>query len=433
MSSRAQIPTARPGRIPAGRRPIVGLALVLIATLFAADASAQNPFLQRDGKRKIGRISFFGNKVTQEYILQRSLGLREGDEYDAMAVSDAWERLEQLDFVAYVDIQQSRSAEAVDLVVQIEEDQRVQVTPRAEYERRHDGVIVGLDARMLNVRGRAETLRFSTSWWSKHGYYGSWSNPHILGQAKLSLAVGGYWERYDFLFRPFRLRETGAWVNVGRPLGTYSYAGVTYQHREFNFDESDLFTGSGSDPRLDLSASFDTRNIEYYPSAGVYAKGQVSVGGLGQGEAAGYTFFEGQLSAFYRLPIVQIVGARVWYRTADVSLPLYERTYLGGPSNLRGLDFGSVEGDQSYLATLEVRRPIFLLPLRDGRTVGLGVHAFHDWGKSYEANAPFSSAPLRWSRGIGAHLNLNTKSFRFEWARTDEGDNVFVFEDTLTF
>ncbi len=401
--------------------------------LFASTASAQNPFLQRSGDRKIGRISFLGNEVTQDYILYRTLGLKEGDSYDALEVSDAWERLEQLNFVAYVDIQQSRSAEVVDLVIQIEEDQRVQVAPRAEYERRHDGVIVGLDARMLNVRGRAETVQLSTSWWAKHGYYGGWSNPHILGNARLGLAVGAYWERYDFRFESFRLREAGAWIGVSRPAGQHGQVGITYQYRDFGFDESDVFSGSGADPRLDLNASFDTRNIQYYPSAGVHAEGQVSVGGLGQGDEAGYTFFEAQLATFYRLPFVEILAARVWYRGADVTLPLYERTYLGGPSNLRGLDFGSIEGDQSYLATLEIRRPIFILPLRDGRTVGLGVHAFHDWGKSFEANDPFSSVPVRWSRGLGAHVNLNTKSFRFEWARTDDGDNVFVFEDTLTF
>ena len=140
------------------------------------------------------------------------------------------------------------------------------------------------------------------------------------------------------------------------------------------------------------------------------------------------------LSNFTTLPRVDvIVASHASYRAANEALPFYERTYLGGPMNLRGLDFGSIVGDQAWRASLELRRPIILLPLREGESIGLGVHVFHDWGAAFAHDAALGDQDTRFSYGGGLHFNFKTRNFRFEWARTDDDETVFVFEDTFHF
>jgi outer membrane protein assembly factor BamA len=146
-----------------------------------------------------------------------------------------------------------------------------------------------------------------------------------------------------------------------------------------------------------------------------------------------YNTYRGHLAGFYPVPILGILAGRVEYRVTSTFVPVYEQEYLGGAGNLRGIEFGTLRGDHSYLATTEVRKPLFLLPLREGRSVGLGLHAFYDWGKAWRHGDGFDSGDLRHAWGLGAHVNINAANLRFEWARSDEGDDVFMFEDRFTF
>lgn len=411
-------------------------ALLVALLLFGAVGSAwaQNPFLQNDRKRTIVSVEYFGNMVTQDYILDRVVRIQPGDEYDPLVVSDAWERLEDLAIIAYVDIQEKRPTPTeIHLAIYVEEDVRFLLTPNILYERRHDGFLLGFDARYRNVRGRDETIDFSATWWKRHGYDLRWSNPHILGSAKLGVYLAGRWHRYDFRFEPFRLTDFGARAGVWRQFGPWVTADVQYDHRQLRADDSEVdgVGGTVHDPAFQAGLRFDSRDLTYYPSRGILADATARFAGVGRETT--YTILEGSLAGYYGIPYLEILAGRVAMRTSEDPLPLYERTYLGGPSNLRGVDFGSVEGDRSWLASLEWRYPLFLLPLRDGKAVGIGLHAFHDWGKAWEVDASFDDAPLRWSWGLGAHFNFNTRNLRLEWARTDDGDNVLVFEDRMTF
>jgi len=406
----------------------------LVVAMIPAPAEAQNPFLTKDGKRVITKITFYGNHVTREYVLRRELGFTEGDEYDPVKVSDAWERLEQLDFIAYVDIQEKRVAPGeIQLMIQVEEDRRFAIAPTYSYERRYHGHIVGLDLSVRNLRGRAETLELTTAWGALHGYDLRWHNPEILAPLKLGVFAEGQWKRYDFRYQPLDLTDwelaAGAWHDFGR----WARLAASYHWRELQVDhaKAPFQDGTGKDPAVVVSLTHDSRDVRYYPSRGILADARVRLAGLG--EPYSYQIFQSSLAAFYSVPVLDILAGRMAIRTASDPLPFYERSYMGGPMSLRGIDFGSVRGDDSWLATLEIRHPLVLVPLRDGKTVGLGVHAFHDWGRAWEHGAGFDSARLRWDYGIGAHINLNTKNVRLEWARTDENDNVFVIEDRFTF
>ena len=406
----------------------------LLVLFLATSSAAQNPFLTRNSDRRIGEISFFGNTVTKEYILRREFGIRSGDSYSPVAISDGWARLEALEFIAYVDIQEKRNDDqVVDLVLTIAEDDRFAWSPTLRYERSYDGVYGGLNLQMLNLRGRAEALELAGRVGALHGGWLRWENPGILGPAAIALFAETTWHRHDFSYEDFRLRNAFGRLGIGRDLGRWARASLSYTLREVAIDEvgSGFSEGTARDDAVEISLEHDSRDIRYYPTKGVHAEASARFSSIAQERP--YQLYRLHASAFANVPIVDILCGRISYRFGGQALPIYERGQLGGPGDQRALDFGALDGDATILGTLEVRRPLFLLPLREGRAVGLGLHAFHDWGKAFEHGAGFDSAPVWRGFGAGLHVNLNTLNLRFEWAQDESGENRFVFEDSFTF
>lgn len=253
-------------------------ALALLLSL-AAQAHAQNPFLQRDGGRRIERIEFFGNRQTREYVLRRELGFAEGDAYDSEAIAAAWERLEKLDFIAYVDIQEkSEAGSDVVLVIQVEEDTRLLFAPTLAYDRRHDGYYAGIHARYRNVRGRAEELELDTAWgFGKgvlHAYRLGWNNPWVLRGARLGVGLDGGWQRYDWQYEPFEYEEASGRLRVWRQLIPFLRATGSFAYRNIQINDSqdpaNIPDSDVVEPTLGLDLEFDSRNLRFYPSRGLH-------------------------------------------------------------------------------------------------------------------------------------------------------------------
>ena len=73
------------------------------------------------------------------------------------------------------------------------------------------------------------------------------------------------------------------------------------------------------------------------------------------------------------------------------------------------------------------------MPLLFSYSVKNAFGAFSDWGKAWERRAGWDRAgSVVNTFGVGAHVNVLTKNFRFEWAR-HVNENVFVFGDEFTF
>lgn len=415
------------------RRFVLSLAL-LLAVATAADA--QNPFLQNRGKRTIERIDFVGNETTREYVLRRELGFAEGDEYDPERVTTAHERLEALPFVGFVElITEKPGPGKIEILFRITEEPRFHWAPDLEYSRRHDkawiwSTRIGWD----NLSGRGESLDLEGFVWKRRGGQLTWVNPWILGDAHLGVFAQARLEEYDWVYEPFaenRFRDWGFRAGVWR---MFPYDMQVMLSGEWRETELEIETGGImlQDPALELSLIHDSRDARFYPTRGVFAEITERFAS-GDGELDSYATTTLRASGFYSVPYLEILAGHAAYRLTSNPLPLYEQSFFGGPMSVRGVDFGSVRGDDSFRASLEIRRPIAILPLREGRSIGLGVHAFHDWGKAWFHEASFDDVPIRYSYGLGAHFNLNTRNYRFEWAHTDEGDNVFSFEDTFSF
>lgn len=403
-------------------------------------ASAQNPFLSDRGERTVSEIVFTGHEVTREYILRREAGVEVGDPYSSSLLPEIRERLDALPFISYVDIQARPDGPGqMALEVKIIEDSRFRWEAGIRYERRYDGWIGDLTLGMINLTGRAERLSLRLFGYQQRGAELNWVNPHILGPAAIGVGLTAHVERFDWEYDPFRYTEWGLSGSAWHDFGPWVRLRGSARWKEIEVDEvgSDFAADAGGfgafveqETGLRVSLVHDSRDQRHYPGRGLYLSASYQWGDFAD---ADFSITELESRAFYSVPYVGILGGFTSVRLANDRLPFYERTYLGGPMSLRGVDFGRDRGDEAFRATLELRRPLYVLPLRDGKAIGLGLHAFHDWGKVWDEGESFGDRRPGWDYGAGAHFNFGTRNYRFEWARTDEGDDIFVFEDRFTF
>jgi outer membrane protein assembly factor BamA len=427
-------------------------ALFLLVSFFVpVAASAQNPFLQNQGLRTIRAIEFEGYERTKLYVLERELGFEVGDDYDAAQVNDAWARLEQLPFIAYVEIETNRPGPGeAELVIRVVEEGIFRWQVGLEYARNMSPRWYG-DLRLgtTNALGRADQLELHLNAWGFTQGRLRWTNPWILGPARLGVYADVGYFTHDWVYSPTpdaRNSELAFEGGLWREFGPGFHASLAGRWRQNELREIPVplpLPGfgpgtpvMGSEVSVDEGSvlamvGFDNRDSKYYPGRGIDASVDLAYGAP-SGEFSNWTTVDLNLAAFVPVPFVHTIGGYVTHRIAPDPLPWYERTYFGGPEDLRGVAFGSDRGDERFRASIEVRRPVFVVPLRAGRSIGLGIHAFSDWGAAWEHDADISDQRMKNSFGAGAHFNFNTYNYRFEWAHHD-GENFFVFEDHFTF
>jgi outer membrane protein assembly factor BamA len=149
---------------------------------------------------------------------------------------------------------------------------------------------------------------------------------------------------------------------------------------------------------IGADVALDTRGDPGFPGNAVYVLGgwdALNVDRLDRinrytADARGYLRLFGQ----------PVLAGRVLYRTADATLPSYERYLLGGSSTLRGFRAGTFDGDKALTTSVELRVPI--TSVLSGAK--LGAIAFFDAGKA--VNRGQSLDAVRWERGAGAGLFL---------------------------
>ncbi len=418
-------------------------AALLAAALLPADASAMKP---RSGR--ISRIDITGNERTRETTLRRVLDLAEGDSLNAERLDAAWDRLEDCGWFRFVELETAADGDGgLVLAITVEEDLSTFYGPLVRHSRRHKYLLGGwLEDR--NLAGRGQTLRFEVSAWRLQMAGAEWRVPWLAGVRGLTGTLGARGEQADFVFRPTRYRQweaaAGARWRFAGPFFVQAdvRAGRFTQRDDYWWTEPSRGDAEVAAPtehpagtlghrRLAAGVGLDSRDNPFYPLRG----------GLLLLEAArwdGVDFpdhdeFTGDLRAFVPLPAGRhLLALRAWGRRVSGPTALSEVLFLGGPDDVRGAGFGSLEGEEGWLLTAEYRLPLVLVPISPGgESVGLGLHAFVDGGQAWWDGARPGDPVVTW--GAGAHVSLDTWQLRFEAARDEDRDWHFEFGDRFSF
>jgi len=421
-------------------------ALLLAGLLVCAGAARPTAAADADARR-VGPITVQGNTRTVTELILRELGFREGDPWDAGAVDRAWDHLEDLGDFAFVDISEGEETDdgRVPLTITVEEDKTFHYYPLIDYDRRHK-YRLGARVEEDNLRGRGERAALEATWVRVHGYRATWDRPWLANRRWLEGGLTAGWEQAQFVWRPTKYSRWDAGLRVRARLRGPGYLEADgtllgfRQHSDVRETAPDRGDGSPGDLlwthgwrnrfTAGLTLGYDSRDLAFYPLRGAWHRLRVARA-MSDGFDS-YSEASGDLRQFVPLPWHKVLALHAYGRRVSHAIPLEDRLYWAGPETIRGYRYASIEGEEGWLLSGELRWPLFLMPISpQGHVIGVGLHLFCDAGDAWYDGAHPGAPLLSW--GGGAHVNLSSLNLRFELARTREGENVFQFEDRFNF
>ncbi|MPZ21709.1 MAG: outer membrane protein assembly factor BamA, partial [Luteitalea sp.] len=384
----------------------------------------------------VDRIMFTGNTTTKDHVIRREMALLEGGVFNTEGLKYSIRRINQLGYFqplgegeAQDDIQVEKTPQAKNKV-----DVTLNLNERNRNEFMFGGGMSGIDGMFVNASfattnflGQGETFQVSVQTGERaKSYQFSASEPYLFGRP-ITAGVTLFSRKYDLYMDAntvgYSEVRSGMTLLGGLPVARFArgYTSYTYEVVDTAVHEDFLSTGrSGEgepsfDPflndgryiesRLNPSVVYNTVDNPFMPRRGMKITGTFEMAGGLLGGTLDYIRPEAE--AILYIPHTQrtALGLRgqIGYIQpfADTDeLPYYRRFFLGGETQIRGVDFRSVGpvdaqnraigGDKFLLFNAEyyfdVAGPVRLL-------------AFHDAGQAFEQDQPFNFRQLRTSTG----------------------------------
>jgi outer membrane protein insertion porin family len=320
----------------------------------------------------VNRITFTGNTTTHDGVARRELRVYEGGVFDTGALKESVRRLNQLGYFKplegredEVSIQPTPGRDGlVDIKLKFEEQNRNQISFGAGVSQ-FDGFFGQLSYQTANFLGRGEVLGVSLQKGSRaQQYQVSFSEPYLFDRP-ITAGAEVYSRQFVYPYQ-FTQQSTGGNVIVGWPLGRNLrfFTGYGYERTRV-YDIAEAYLDSNNPVLRDsllLDAGgirtvgkvtpqliYNTINTPVFPTSGVRYTGTVDIAGIGGNTEYARVRGEG----IWYIPIgskplprfafgIRAEGQWISPRGSTVSLPIFEKFFLGGEFSVRGFDMRSI-------------------------------------------------------------------------------------------
>jgi len=374
----------------------------------------------------ISAFAVIGNEVTQPEIIVRELPMEVGDTIDLEEIEFAKSRIYSLGLFTRVDISWP-PLDSTTLIIEVEERWYLYPVPMAGIvERDWEHWYFGLGVKHDNFRGWNEKIFAGFVLGYNPWVSLSYSNPWILGDDQFFTTTGFSWSRVENKSQESRGegpnfdeihyavsemfgKRLDAYHSVWSFLA-YNYIEVTENRTGRTLDPSgiDRFLSVG------FGAAHDTRNLQEYPTSGIYSSATITKKGFGIGEVDMVSY---SLDMRAYQPVYRDVslGVRFFTRlSSGPAIPNYAHHFFGFSERIRGHFHRELEGENSAAAFAELRIPIVKelyitvpeVPIRQFATWKLGFYAalFADIGTVWDRHDRPADTDL--PRGYGAGLHF---------------------------
>jgi outer membrane protein insertion porin family len=362
----------------------------------------------------VHRISITGNTVTHDAVVRRELGLVEGGLLDLDALRKGLDRLNQLGYfkpIAGDDVRITPTPGAEGLV-----DVELRVTERRDSRpafgggtSQNGGVFGSVGYTTPNLLGRGRTVSLLAERGSHDSMFeATVADPHLFGSPTTgSIAVSSQSVSYPTRTGTVGYSETrkGATVSVGRSKGPFARVSFGYTYEIVDVAGA-ADSGRHVDGRVAPAFVYDTVDDGFLPHRGVrFAAGlQVASPFLGGHDS----YIKPEISAVWYRPATRRSGFGIRGQAGVVSafggtadVPSYLRYFLGGESQIRGVDVRTVGPiDSSGHPLGGTSFVLFNLEYHVDLANGVRVLAFHDAGQAFADGQPLTARDLRTSSGI---------------------------------
>ncbi len=392
----------------------------------------------------VGQIGFVGNETTKDKVIRREVFMNEGAVFNTQALKMSIQRINQLGYFKPME-------GAPDIRPNPDEENKVDITFKVEEQNRNQftfgGGVSGLEGTFINgsfsttnFLGAGETLSvYVQSGKRTKNYSLSLNEPYFLDRP-ITAGVSLFKRKITYLsygnVAGYSQDTTGLSLQAGRHVGKWSRAFLSYSYQVYRIDEIDpgdfndpYYPGFGGgiygptyDPLLfgdvgQRRESAITPNLVYNtvdnpwtPRRGQNLTGTFQVTGGILGGTVNY--LRPSLRMINYVPFLSklalgVRGEVAWIKPYGdtMVLPLYQRYYLGGETQVRGYPIRSIGptdgsgralgGNKLLLFNAEWYYDVFG-PLR--------MLLFFDAGQAYLEGERFRVDELRISYGVEARF-----------------------------
>lgn len=450
--------TAYPDLTPRSVPPAAGpcLPAVLSAAASAqADASAKAgappcdedlPFVDvtiriREGQQYfVHRIAFAGNTVTRDEVIRRELSLREAAVFNTEALKQSVRRLNQLGYFKPLEdeaiaVEKTPDADnQVDVTLTVEEQNRNQLTFGAGASQ-YDGVYGTASFVTSNFLGRGESLSVGLQAGARSSFYQvALTEPYVFGRP-ITAGIDLYSRKIDYAVVSntvdYSEVRTGASLTAGYRPWRFTKWYTTYRYEVIDAAVSDALLASGTattgsglsiallgegrhvQSSLQPVLVHDTVDNPYMPRSGTRLTGSLQYAGTFLGGTA--DFVRPELEAVLYIPTTRrtalgLRGQAGWIRpfSGSRTLPYYLRFFLGGETQIRGVDIRTVGpmdsnsvplgGDKFVLFNAEYYLDVVPNLVR--------ALLFHDAGQAFDERSAINLRELRTSSGVELRVQM---------------------------
>jgi outer membrane protein insertion porin family len=337
--------------------------------------------MEEDKQYFLGRINFTGNDSTRDKVIRREIYMNEGEVFNTEALKMSIKRVNQLGYFKQMegapDIRPSATADnKVDVTFKVEEQNRNQFTFGGGVSG-YEGAFLNASFSTANFLGAGETVSLAVQTGSRTKNYSlSVSEPYFLDRP-ITAGLSVYLSRITYLSYGTTVvgyeESTGASLVTGFLVGKWSRAFLNYTYEVIELSEADpadltdpFYPGLGGinygpqyDPllygdfgqrkesRITPNFVYNTVDNPFTPRAGMRHTVTVMFAGGPLGGTVDYV--RPNLEAIVYKPIGRKMSLGVRAEAAIIApfgdtkvLPLYQRYFLGGETQVRGYQIRSI-------------------------------------------------------------------------------------------
>lgn len=383
--------------------------------------------VQPEEKVYIRNVVISGNDKTEDKVIRREMYLTEGNLYSKTDYTDSLNALKRTGYFDEVEIKENRVGEnELDLEVVVKEAPTGSITGGIGYGS-SDGILLSgsISDRNLFGTGLSGTFSVEKSDDQLSGRIGL-TNPRLFDS---EYSLGGSIYANDYEWSDYKEKSYGLNLSVGRKLGRYTSASLTYVIERSEIEGLDAYykkagylNGKNIKSSLIPSISFNNTDDYFIPRSGVIASASVEYAGLGGDiefvkSKANFNWYFG-LKEYFDWDLIFRYRAGAGYIWADneEKLPINEKLFLGGMKSIRGYDSRSIPksvicldadhckyidigGKKSFNNSFELSYP--LIERLKMRLVGFfdyGMIGNDSWNEEYRYSA---GGGIEWQTAIG--------------------------------
>lgn len=378
-------------------------------------------------ERRIESIVILGNKKTHERVIHRELQSQAKEFVSLDTIREDQRRLLSLGFFSEITptLKEGKTPAGLVYTLNLVERETGEASGGLGYSG-HMGVLGYLELVERNVLGRGQSLALRIEMGTRggRGFEALFLEPW-LDSNRTALNVRVFHEttpQTDLLsevspeeFLAYIETRRGLELTFDKPIDDVSWVEMRLKAEGISNaadDGLDLgLKGGGHTRSVAWEYHRDTRDDEYSPTSGYTLAMGFEKAGSAFGGTNSFTKLSFNTSLYTKLGKTSIGAARaaLGFSFCEGPLPIQERYRIGGADTVRGVPFGSLQGEMMACLNLEARVPLVKNLL--------GVIFFDIGDAWFQTSAESSESSMKSGIGLGLRLETDIGLLRLEYAR----------------